>query len=281
MVIIDFSQIIFSNLHQHLANSPVLDEDLFRHMVINSIRGYNKKYRKKYGSVVVAMDSRTYWRKDTFPLYKYKRKIDRDANNTIDWESFFEIFNKLKLEMREVFPYKFIEVDGAEGDDIIGVLTQKYAIHEPIMIVSSDHDFKQLHRFKGVSQFSPMQKKAVTTKNAVADLKEKIIRGDKGDGIPCFLAGNDIFKVGGRQPSIYQKKLDVWLGQEPEDFCDEEQLARYRENEVLIDLTKTPQDVRLGILEAFEVRPKGSKIKIMQYFGQHKMRVMLDYIEDF
>lgn len=282
MIIIDFSQIVFSNLHQMLSsNKGIFDEDLFRHMVINSLRGYKKRYYKKFGEVVVAMDSRTYWRKEVFPLYKYSRKKSREEDEKFDWDKFFEVFNALKVEMKAVIPYKFIEVDGAEGDDIVGVLVNKFAIHGPILIVSSDHDFKQLHRFKGVEQFSPMQKKKVTCKNAASDLKEKIIRGDKGDGIPNYLSKSDIFKTGGRQKAIKTVLLEQWLGQEPEFFCNEEQLARYRENEKLIDLTMTPDDVKIAILEQYEIRPKGSKMKLMMYFGEKKMPVMAGAIDDF
>lgn len=283
MILIDFSQIVFSNFHQHMSNVKVMDEDLLRHMIINSVRGYNKKYRQKYGDMVIATDSRNYWRKDFFPHYKYSRKKSREADTDTDWEAFFKLFEEIKTEMREAFPYKFIEVDGAEGDDIIGTLVLKYWIHEPIMIISSDHDFKQFHKYKGVEQYSPMQKKKVVAKNVKSELKEKIIRGDKGDGIPNIFSPDDIFfkDDGTKQCRIYQKKLDIWLNQELSQFLSEEEIKRFHQNETLIDLEKTPSNIANAISDAYEMPIRGSKMKLLTYLSNNRMRLLIDCIEDF
>ena len=56
-----------------------LSEDLVRHMVLNSLRGHNKKFRKEYGDMVIACDSGNVWRRQAFPNYKAGRKANREV----------------------------------------------------------------------------------------------------------------------------------------------------------------------------------------------------------
>ena len=51
-----------------------LSEDLVRHMVLNSLRAHNKKFRKEYGDIVIACDSKNVWRREIFPNYKEVEK---------------------------------------------------------------------------------------------------------------------------------------------------------------------------------------------------------------
>ena len=63
-------------------NAPELSEDLVRHMVLNSLRGHNRKFRDKYGEMVLAADSGNVWRKQIFPNYKANRK-NHERNQTM------------------------------------------------------------------------------------------------------------------------------------------------------------------------------------------------------
>ena len=49
MIIVDLNQIMISNLMVQLngRNAEPLSEDLVRHMVLNSLRAHNKKFRKE------------------------------------------------------------------------------------------------------------------------------------------------------------------------------------------------------------------------------------------
>ncbi len=96
---------------------------MLRHMILNSIRMYNAKYREKYGQMVIAMDCGS-WRKKVFEHYKAKRKTTREASN-IDWDGVYAALNNIRDEIRENLPFKVVEVRGAEADDIIGVLVER------------------------------------------------------------------------------------------------------------------------------------------------------------
>ena len=76
MIIVDINQIMISNLMVQIngRNAVELSEDLVRHMVLNSLRAHNKKFRKEYGQMVIACDSSNVSRSTAFPKYKAGRK---------------------------------------------------------------------------------------------------------------------------------------------------------------------------------------------------------------
>jgi hypothetical protein len=66
-------------------------------------------------------------------------------------------------------------------------------MHEDILIISSDGDFLQLQQYNGksnytIKQYNHAKKKFVVSENPLEELKEKIIQGDKGDGIPNIMS---------------------------------------------------------------------------------------------
>jgi 5'-3' exonuclease len=163
LILIDYSQIVVSNLHQLLKKNPEDDQfkiepNLLRHMILNSIRKNNRQF-KEYGQMVICADSHSYWRKQYFPQYKANRKKDRDESE-IDWPMVFETLDAVRDELRKYFPYHVLNVPLAEADDIIGVLTKRFKRYEPILIVSSDKDFIQLLD-ENVALYRPIQDELV------------------------------------------------------------------------------------------------------------------------
>ena len=96
MIIVDINQIMISNLMVTIHRDNLeLSEDLVRHMVLNSLRGHNKKFRKEYGDMVIACDSYNVWRRQAFPNYKAGRKANREKSEH-DWTMIFDILSKVK-----------------------------------------------------------------------------------------------------------------------------------------------------------------------------------------
>lgn len=280
MIILDYSQVVLSNLMQQTSHME-LNEDLLRHMVLNSIRAYVMKFSQRYGPLVIACDNRQYWRKIEFPNYKCKRRRDREESG-LDWHMIFDVLHKIKQEIAETFPYKVMDVPFAEADDVIGVLAKEFCRREPILIVSGDKDFQQLQRYSNIEQFSPNTKKFIVCPDPMAFLKEHIIRGDSGDSIPNYLSPDDMFlQQNGRQKAILSSRLGEWLKLDPEDFCNEQTLRNFNRNRILVDLECIPQDVQKAILEEFQKPIKGERHKIFNYMVQHRMRNLLDVIEEF
>ena len=282
MIIFDFNQVAISSLMEQIGSSkkPV-EESLVRHMILNVIRTYVKKFKATHGpEVVIACDNKHYWRRDIFPQYKASRKKNRDASGH-DWASIFECLHKIKEELKENSPYKVVDVDTCEADDIIAVLTMKYAAHGKVMILSSDKDFAQLQKFPNVEQFSPILKKFIKEQLPAAQLKQMIIRGDKGDGIPNILSPDGVFTEGGRQKPITEVKIIQWMNQQPEDFCVGEMLRNYKRNEMLIDLSKIPNNLQENILDKYEsVQPKTRQV-FMNYMINNRLKNLIEVIDEF
>jgi 5'-3' exonuclease len=282
MLIFDYQQIAISNLMEQIGSSKSsVDENLVRHMILNTIRTYVKKFKPTYGpEVVIACDNRNYWRREYFPHYKAGRKKSREASGH-DWTSIFESLNKIKEELKQSSPYKVMDVDGAEADDIIGILVQKYSAHENILILSSDKDFAQLQKYPNVEQYSPILKKYIKEPFPNVQLKQLIIRGDKSDGIPNILSPDDIFVVGGRQKPITEAKIINWLNQEPKEFCNAEMLRNFYRNEMMIDLTKIPDIIQERILDCYEYTKAKSKQEFMNYMIANRLKNLIEVAHEF
>jgi hypothetical protein len=282
MIIFDYQQVAISNLMEQIGSSNgSVDENLVRHMILNTLRTYVKKFKATHGpEVIIACDNRHYWRREVYTHYKAGRKKARAATGH-DWTSIFESLNRIRQELKESSPYKVIDVDGAEADDVIGTLVQKYASTEKIMILSSDKDFAQLQRFPNVEQFSPIMKKYIKEPFPLVQLKQLIIRGDKGDGIPNILSPDDVFVVGGRQKAITEVKIITWLNQDPKEFCNDEMFRNYSRNETLIDLTKIPEKVRNEILEQYETAKGKTRQVFMNYMMKNRLKNLLECIDEF
>ncbi len=121
MILIDMNQVCISNLMVSTLHNNTIQEDLVRHMVLNSLRSYRNKFGKEYGELILCYDSKHYWRRKYFQYYKATRKKDREKSSH-DWHMIFEVLNNIKTEIKENMPYKVIDVDGAEADDVIAVL---------------------------------------------------------------------------------------------------------------------------------------------------------------
>jgi hypothetical protein len=282
MIIFDYNQVAISNLMEQIGSSKApVEENLVRHMILNTMRTYIKKFKESHGpEVVIACDNRKYWRREIFPHYKASRKKNRDASGH-DWNSIFECLHKIKEELKDYSPYKVIDVDGAEADDVIASLVMKYSPHQKVMILSSDKDFAQLQKFPSVDQYSPILKRYVKEPLPHVQLKQMIIRGDKGDGVPNILTKDDVFVVGGRQKPITEAKIINWLNQDPTEFCNEEMLRNYSRNESLIDLTKIPQQIVSEILDKYETTQAKSKSVFMNYMIANKLKNLIEVLDEF
>jgi hypothetical protein len=282
MIIIDYNQVAISNLIEHVrdTDSPI-DIEMVRHMILNTIRTYVKKYKLTHGpEVVIACDSRKYWRKDYFPHYKAGRKKNREDSG-LDWTKMFECLHTVKDELSTYSHYKVIEIELAEADDIIGTLAIRNSPHEKVMILSSDKDFVQLQVCPNVEQYSPIMKKEIKVDNPANQLKELIIRGDSSDGVPNILSEDNSFVDGIRQKSIMSVKVVDWLKQPPEEFCNETMLRNYKRNELLIDLTKIPETIKKSIIDTYENTKPKTKMQFMNYLVANRLKQLIEVANEF
>jgi hypothetical protein len=297
MIIVDFNQTAISTLMAELAGRTDVEirKDLIRHMIINAIRSYKVKFGAEFGELVIACDNRHYWRKDKFPYYKASRKKARQDSG-FDWKLIFDTLAEIRAELHAFFPYQVIDVEGAEADDVIAVLsqwTQTNAlvtegldeVPQPVLILSGDHDFIQLQKFKNVSQYSPIHKKWVKPDSTINSyLMEHIVKGDKGDGIPNILSEDDTFVTDKRQKPVTAKKLEAWQQIALDDFHNhvEVDVARnFQRNRYLIDFEYIPDTVRNNIVSAWTTQPRKDRGQLLNYFIEHKMKNMIEHLGEF
>jgi 5'-3' exonuclease len=287
MIIVDLNQIMISNLMVQINGRQAveLSEDLIRHMVLNSLRGHNKKFRKEYGEMVIACDSKNVWRREVFPNYKAGRKANREKSDH-DWNAIFAMLGNIKSEIREFLPYKVLELETAEADDIIAAIVRRVQNRvgpnhlKKILILSGDKDFIQLHN-EWVKQYNPVLNKYVgKDENPALYIKEHILKGDRSDGVPNVLSDDNVFIEGRRQKPLSRKKIDSWLEEVFMTMTEEEE-KNYNRNKKLIDLTCIPLELEDKINNEFDNVEVATRDKILNYFITRKLKTLIEVIDEF
>jgi 5'-3' exonuclease len=292
MILIDMNQVMISNLMVQTRISDGIDKGLVRHMVLNSLRMYVQKFCGEYGrELVLCYDSKRYWRREFFPYYKGTRKKDREKSN-FNWSQIFEVLNEIRDEIREHMPYTVMEVDGAEADDIISVMTKQMAMKnirlqkdmqpvEKVLILSGDKDFIQLQKYPWLKQYNPVMKKFVSGMDPKQYIIQHVLKGDKSDGIPNYLSPDDTFVEGKRQRPLIKKTLDKIINLSPEQFCNAEQMEYYKRNLTLIDFSYIPVEVEEKIIESYDSVTPPPRSKMYTYFMEKQLISLLEKIEEF
>ena len=280
MILIDMSQVILGNVFGYARDISKIDEDVVRHMTLNSLRMYKNKFEKKYGDMVLVFDSGDYWRKEEFPHYKGTRKVKQNEDKEL-WSNLWNIVATVREELEKNFPYKVMRVPRAEADDIIAYLTKKYH-QEGVLIISSDKDFQQLQRYSGVKQYSPKKKGNMVCGNPKEFLIEHIIRGDSSDGIPNILSDDDtLMNEEKRQRPITKSVIksvteDLAFGELPKGYEE-----NWKRNQTLVDLDKIPDWINTKIEEAWNEPIVGKRNRLFNYFIKHKLKNLMESIEEF
>ena len=283
MIIVDYSGIAIAAIFSQDRPEDI-QEGLIRHMILNTIRRYNVKFKDEYGQMILACDS-TSWRKEKFPQYKFKRKTARDES-PLDWGKFFGFLNGIRDEIAEELPYPVVHVDRAEADDVIATLvqsTQEFGQNEPVMIVSSDKDFIQLHQYSNVKQFSPMKRKLVEVEDPAFYKFDHICRGDVSDGVPNMLSPDNTFTDGLRQTPMMKKKIQFWWDNriELDTLLNDDELRNFQRNSLMIDLNRIPEDIQSSILDKYKSQQGKKNNKVLNYLITKRCNMLVESASDF
>ena len=288
MILMDYSQIaIAAFFTQGVIKTP--QEDLIRHVTLNTIRSYVQKFSGTYGQPVMCADGKNTWRKQFFPYYKASRVKSREESD-VDWKLIFDTLTKIYQEMDSIPLYPCIRLDGAEADDVIAVLSEiSFRNSEKTVIISSDHDFAQLQKYDGIVQFSPSKNVFIKEKDPSVFLLEHIIRGDTGDGIPNIFSDDDCLVDETKRQSVASKKrVDMFV-----DFIfnslDDRQIQNawkrnYDRNKTLIDFQYIPRHVSETIKDEYEhkvVHHEPNRGLFLNYLVENRCRMLIKSIEEF
>ena len=284
MILVDYSQVAIASIMAQTRGENTPDEDLVRHIILNNIRLIRNKFKNDYGEIVLCCDAGNYWRKDIFPHYKASRKT-KQKKSAFDWNALFNILGKVREEIREFFPYKVLNVERCEADDVIATIAKRAAESFPVedvLIVSSDKDFQQLQKHGNVKQWNPIKKAFVKCPDPEKFLQDLIIRGDSGDGVPNSLSDDDCFVVEGkRQKPLTKKALAKMHDAFLRGDLPSENRPFIERNEKLIDFKNIPEQYELNIISEFDKSPKGDRGKLFNYFVAKRLRVLIENIQEY
>ena len=277
MILVDMNQISLASImmHLHMQKESDIDENMVRHMILNSLRMYRSRFVSEFGELDLCYDSRHYWRRDYFPEYKHSRRKGREKDSK-NWDDIFSCLNKIKEEIKNNMPYKFLEVYGAEADDIIATLCSESS--DEVMILSGDKDFIQLQKYPNVKQYSPITKKMINGINPDDYLKEHVLKGDTSDGVPNVLSPDNSFVDGIRQKPLSKKKIAAMIDG---NFPNDEIKRNFQRNKTLIDLGCVPDELRTEILVTYKDAPENSRSKLLNYFIKQRLKTLTESIGEF
>lgn len=284
-ILIDFNQVMLASLFASIGNHHNIDvdENLIRHMFLNSIRSNRKKFNSEFGEIVICADAKNTWRREIYPYYKANRKKSREESE-LDWNHLFGVINTIRSDISEYFPYKVIHIDRCEADDIIGTVVHKYGTDlnigaEQFLILSGDKDYIQLHKYANVQQYDPVRKKWIKNSNPDKYLEEHILKGDAGDGVPNILSADNCLVVGDRQKPMTAKRIAQFTN-EPETMDSATQI-RFHRNKLMIDLSEVPETYKEQIIKEYETEKDVGRKELFNYFVKNKLKNLITDIGDF
>lgn len=284
-ILVDYNQVILASLFASIGNHTdvAADENIIRHMFLNSIRANRKKFTEEYGEIVICADGKNTWRREAYPYYKANRKKSRDESG-MDWGALFEIMNNIRSEILEYFPYKVIHIEHCEADDIIGTVCHEYGSElnigsEKFLVLSGDKDYIQLQNYANVDQYDPIRKRWIRSDNPENYLKEHILKGDAGDGVPNILSPDNCLAVGERQKAMTKKRLALYS--EGPINMDEETLRRFHRNKMMIDLREIPQSYQDQIMSEYNKEKEVGREQLFNFFVKKKLKHLITDIQDF
>lgn len=285
MILIDTSQLILSEAAVEYMHTPEkYNKSSLQKSVIKKIINVLKQYKRTFGGAVLCVDCPfKSWRHGIFEYYKFTRKAHKETMD-FDWNKYFTYYHDILDSFRANLPVKIVMCQGAEGDDVIATLTKHFHTRENILIWSSDRDFLQLQKYNNVQQYSYKKKEMLRVDDPVMSLNEKIVQGDKGDGIPNCLSNDKVFVNGERQKRITDKVKFVLLenGKPPEQNApNREILENIERNRKLIDFDCIPIELDKNIIECYNTYILPKKSSFQKYLLSNGLMDMINMIKLF
>ncbi len=284
-ILVDYNQVMLASLFASIGNhhNIDIDENLVRHMFLSSLLKNKKQFSAEFGEIVICADSKNVWRRDVYPYYKANRRKSR-GESELDWGKLFDTMHKIRDELDENFPYKVIGIDRLEADDIIGTVVHTYGSilntgSEKFLILSGDKDYVQLHCYGNIAQYDPVRKKWIKNSDPDKYLKEQILKGDSGDGVPNILSPDNCLAIGERQKPMTKKKLSLYIDNPA--AMDEETKLRFNRNKTMIDLSCVPDEYKTEIISQYEKTKDFGRERLFNFFVKYKLKHLLTDIQDF
>lgn len=250
------------------------DIPLWRFNVIDNI--YNSLYKTNTDEVVLAIDDSKSWRKLYWSRYKESRKTQRDKSE-VDWNFYHSKLQELINDIQENLPFKVLQVNNCEGDDIIAVLCKE--VPNNYVIISVDEDFLQLYG-DNVAIYNPHHKKQcyVTCEDTRQFIIKKCLTGQAKDGIFNIKTPLD-WPVDKRKPGFGEVAATKVMNEGYEKWLKDNGLEeRFKVNQTLMDFDMIPKAISTSILNTYNSYKLPDPDKIYPFFAKNKFNTYLDDI---
>lgn len=225
------------------------DEEFFQIMkkqFVKVTKKFRYKYKVLYKNIFYIKDSPSEhnWRKTVYDDYKTNRKNTKYKKKSFNLGNVFKrVYAEIYPELKKTFDINIIQINNAEADDTISVMTRLIPSNISVYIISSDTDYLQLLNRRNTFIYSlngNFINNKLNGKTAEEKLLHKIILGDKTDNIPPCIPNNKL-------ANYYLENLEeLW------EYLnnDNELLEKFNRNRTLIDFNYIPDSIKNDIIKS-------------------------------
>jgi len=185
------------------------------------------------------------FRLDLYPQYKANRLVVKRQYKLSTLKDYVRNVLCTELGLEENYGYRFITVDGAEGDDVIATVLMKFKdSYSGSVLIASDHDFLQIDGVREFDLFGKEAKRELGKEEVSAEdfLLGKILMGDKSDNI------KQVFYKCGPKTALRLTKDKAALRNMLKE--DQESASRFKLNKKIISFAEIPKELSDRIVKA-------------------------------
>ena len=230
---------------------------------------------------------RTTWRKEytksdkcvSGKVYKANRRADMGSKERTKYEAFLEHLGQFEQLMIENTSVICLFGDGLEADDFAGKFVELYSEENQITLISTDKDYMQLLGFPNVKLIDPATGKERDLDEYNNDAEYfmffKCLRGDAGDNVQSAyprIRKTKILKAYENELDRVNMMNETWTNHEGKEMLVKDV---FKENELLMDLRKQPEEWRVKMKEIIEAQMEDpgvySYFHFMKFLGKFEM----------
>lgn len=256
----------------------------------------NKYFRMHQPDKVVMAFDRKSWRKEytasdaciSKKPYKGNRRQDMTPKQEEKYRRFMGHVKEFEAMIAECTTIVTLAANHLEADDMIAAYVQKYAGEEEIVLISTDSDYLQLMKHQDFTVMSPATDKIQELEEYNNDPKlyifAKCIRGDTADNVQSAFPGVRMTRIkkAYSDPYEYTKLMNETWSMGERTFKVED---LFKENQILIDLERQPDDIRelldWALEQSITKERKFSMFNIMKFIGKYELVKIRDNIDQY
>jgi hypothetical protein len=285
-LVFDISNLLYRTFFVQKEESDETLAGLATHSALVMLNKYFRQF--KPDRVVMAFDRKS-WRKAytasdkciSKKPYKGNRRQDMTPSQQIKYQKFIEHMKEFEALIGSHTTIITLVEDDLEADDLIAgycELCQDETEHE-VIVISTDSDLLQLLRYPSVRIVSPATDKPQVLSDFDGDPEfyvfTKCLRGDPTDNVQSAYPGVRSTRIKKAYDDPFERvqlMKTTWTNQDKIEFTVQQ---LFEENQILIDLTKQPEDIRelikYSVAASVAKQRKFSMFHILRFIGKYKL----------